>query len=202
MTNETEKDIRISPKYKVSHWKNLDFSNNDPRVWEKAVKIFDDRINGRFLSPVKKIEDDSFSGFVVIAIDCLLIETLYQFYNGIDETDRDHARAFWFFLRNSPHFTPPFSRQKAEMFYSHFRCGILHQAQTKKLSEVRIDREKMVEWADVKKPFQGLIIDRKKFHKALCDEIDDYKKKLLNPQTDEDFVLRTKFRDKMSFIAK
>ncbi len=202
MTTKIEKDIRISPRYRVSHWKNLDFSNNDSHVWEEAVKIFFDRIDGRFLTPVKKIESSSFSGFVVLAIDCLLIETLYQFYNGLDETGKNHQRVFWFFFRNSSRFKPPFTRTKAELFYSHFRCGILHQAQTKMLSEVRIKQEEMIKWVDEKKTYQGLIVDRKKFHKALCDEIDDYKQRLLNPQTEKDFDLRVKFRDKMAFIAK
>ena len=168
MGTKVEKNIRISPKYKSSHWKELDLSSGDNLVWAKAVDIFYDRINGRFLAPVRSIEKHSdknirlFSGFVILAIDCLLIETLYQFYNGVDETDRDHQRAFWHFFRDSPHFNPSFTRKISDMFYTHFRCGILHQAQTKMSSQVRVDQDQMVQLVNSGDPKQGLIIDRKK----------------------------------------
>ena len=88
------------------------------------------------------------------------------------------------------------------MFYTHFRCGILHQAQTKMSSQVRVDQDQMVQLVNSGDPKQGLIIDRKKIHQALCNEIDDYKIRLKTPQMPKDQDLRNKFVNKMSFIAK
>jgi len=172
------------------------------------VDIFYDRINGRFLAPVEAIEKASdpkirwFSGFTIIAIDCLIIETLYQFYNGVDETNIEHKKAFWCFFKQSSHFRTDFpSQEVAYKFYSHFRCGILHQAQTKMKSKIRINQDKMAQLSDPEDINQGLIIDRKKFHQALCDEIKDYVRKLKKPKSPEDYTLRKHFRQKMSFIV-
>ncbi len=56
-------DISISPKYRKSHWREA-LAKND---WERMVEIFKDRIEGRFLKPVRLIAKDrdigEFSGF-------------------------------------------------------------------------------------------------------------------------------------------
>lgn len=195
-------NISISPRYRVSDWKKAKAS--DPLDWDLATKIFYDRINSRFLKPVELISSDrqisEFCGFSILAIDCVLIETLYQFYTGQDETTGYHAMAFWKFFRQSKHFKPPFTRKQAFTFYSHFRCGILHQAQTKKLSIVRIDRQKMVEPVNQNNISEGLIIDRKKFHAGIVSEIDDYIHKLKSnlPEHNE---LRNNFILKMGYIC-
>ena len=205
--NATDKNFRISPKHRADDWRKLDLSQPDSSDWSKAIDIFSDRIYGRFLAPVEAIEKHSddkirrFSGFSILAIDCLIIETLYQFYNGVDETNIKHQDAFWRFFRTSTYFKPHFTRKIAYKFYTHFRCGILHQAQTKMASKVKFGQAKMVQLVDPNDLNQGLIIDRKRFHKALCDEIDTYKNRLLNPQSQQDYLLREKFKDKMSFIV-
>jgi hypothetical protein len=45
------------------------------------------------------------SGFAVVALDCLLIETLDQFYNGNHETAKGKRRSKLFFWRkfDDPH---------------------------------------------------------------------------------------------------
>ena len=133
----------ISPKFTRNDWKKLDLSAHSVD-WNTAVEIFLDRVNGRFLAAVDAIRKHTdlqiaeFAGFVTIAIDCLLIETLVQFRTGEDETKGRHADAFWSFFKKSDFFKHDFdSRQKSDIFYGHFRCGILHQAQTKKSSLVR-----------------------------------------------------------------
>ena len=103
-----EDSYLISPKFKASCWKILDLSEPDSPDWKRAVKIFYDRLNGRFLAPIKSIEEHAdprvkwFNGFSIIALDCLVIETLYQFYYGVDETDIGHNSAFWRFLSQVP----------------------------------------------------------------------------------------------------
>lgn len=136
-------NLSISPKYRVNDWINARDNTN----WNKMVDIFFDRIESRYLKPIRLIAKDNelgeFSGFSILAIDCLIIETLSQFYNGHDETTGEHRQAFWKFFKQSDHFKNHFSRKKAFTFYSHYRCGILHQAQTKSKSVVRIDQKEM-----------------------------------------------------------
>jgi hypothetical protein len=206
-TRPLDENFWISPYYSAEEWRLLNLNSADSPDWIKAVDIFRDRIYGRFLSPIEAIENNPdinikwFCGFVILAIDCLIIETLYQFYNGVDETDIDHQKAFWHFFRESAYFRPHFTRRIAYKFYSHFRCGILHQAQTKMSSRVRFGEEKMVQLIDPNDLSQGLIIDREKFHKAIRDEINDYICKLKYPKSPKDLLLRDKFKVKMAFIV-
>ena len=116
----------ISPNFTANDWKVLDLSRSNNLDWQQAVDIFYDRINGRFSAPINEIANhpdcqiQEFSGFSIIAIDCLLIETLHQFYKGVNETQSPHREAFWDFFRNSIHFMNDFdTRQKAFIFYSH-----------------------------------------------------------------------------------
>ena len=195
-------DISISPQYRVSDWIRAKKSN--PMDWNLATEIFRDRINSRFLKPIELISSDpiisEFCGFSILAIDCLLIETLYQFYTGQDETTGYHAMAFWKFFK-SKHFNTHFSRKQAFTFYSHFRCGILHQAQTKKLSIVRICRPDMVESVDPKNIKEGLIVDREQFHNGIVSEINDYIEKLkITKKENED--LQENFIAKMDYICR
>lgn len=208
LESPSDENIYISPRYRKDDWRNLDLAKPDSRDWIFAVNIFLDRIRGRFLIPIEKIVNSSdwevseFSGFIVIAIDCLLIETLNQFYRGENETTGKHSNAFWEFFHRSKFFQKEIKTEpEAEIFYRHFRCGILHQAQTKRLSRIRIDMPAMVQESKKGDLSAGFTIDRNKFHQALLDEIDDYEKRLKSPTDPSDYDLRINFLRKMSFIV-
>ena len=192
-------DISISPKYRTSHWQKAHAGSD----WDSMVEMFEDRIEGRFLKPIRLIANDpdigEFSGFSILALDCLIIETLNQFYSGLNETEGAHDKAFWNFFKNSEFFKGHFSRKKAFTFYGHYRCGILHQAQTKKKSVVRIDQRTMIQSVedDISK---GLIVDRSIFHKALEQEISSYMEKLIKGG-EENSKLRANFIEKMNIIC-
>ncbi len=192
-------DIKISPRFRKSHWQ----SACDEGDWEKMVKIFKDRIEGRFLKPIRLIAKDrdigEFSGFSILALDCLIIETLNQFYQGIDKTKRPHKNAFWNFFNNSEFFKDDFNEDKAFAFYDHVRCGILHQAQTKQKSVVRIDQKAMIQSVENDISI-GLIVDRAKFHEALEKEISSYMVKLKNDGV-ENSNLRGNFIKKMNLVC-
>ena len=208
LNSPSDENIYISPHYRKDDWKSLDLTKMESHDWKKGVDIFLDRINGRFSVPIDRVvhypdwEVSEFSGFIVIAIDCLLIETLNQFYRGDNETIRDHSDAFWEFFSRSKFFQKEFNtKSKAKIFYQHFRCGILHQAQTKKLSRIRINMPQMVLESKKGDLSAGLIIDRNLFHQALLAEIDDYAKRLKSPSNKIDYELRNKFLKKMSYIV-
>lgn len=194
-------DIAISPKYRKHHWQEA-LSAED---WEMMVAIFHDRIEGRFLKPIRLIEKDAeiaeFSGFSILALDCLIIETLRQFYEGINETKRyKNEEAFCNFFIDSKYFRDHFDTYSASTFYKHYRCGLLHQAQTKGKSIIRIDQDTMVKAINKSEKLIGLIINRLLFHKALEDEINDYLSKLISGG-DENSTLRKNFIKKMNFIC-
>ena len=77
------KGIKISPIYYQKDWTDLNLNANDKPNWDKAIEIFIDRIDGRYFKQIEILEkNNSHSGFVIMSICCLLIETLEQFWKG------------------------------------------------------------------------------------------------------------------------
>ncbi|NQZ03500.1 hypothetical protein [Idiomarina sp.] len=189
----------VSPNYRVRDWHEARGGDD----WATMVAIFKDRINGRFLGPIQLIEEDSkigrFAGFSIMALDCLLVETLNQFYQGLDETPKDNRKQFWHFFRGSEHFRQSFTRKVSDIFYSHVRCGLLHQAQTKKGTLIRTDRDRMIDSAPGGGN-EGIIVDRVRFHGALKQEISDYTRRLEGCEEDGP-NLRKNFVMKMQYIC-
>jgi len=202
-------DPKISPNFRASAYLDLNLKIDKNENWNIATKIFHDRIDGRYVAPIDAIvnhasyEIREFSGFAILAIDCLIIETLNQFYKGIDETTGKNWKAFRDFFCKSKYFKKEFPTSKiCEIFYSHFRCGLLHQAQTKKQSKIRYGENSLVQLVDPADINKGLIVDRKLFHNAIKLEIKDYIEVLENPVTGRDMTLRGHFIKKMGFITE
>jgi len=195
-SSENAENFSISPNYKVNNWKEAE-KNAD---WAMMIKIFKNRLEGRFLEPIRLIAADQkigkFSGFSILALDCLIIETLVQFDAGKDDTKGEGETSFVSFLTTKDNFKDFFNKEKAKIFYYHFRNGLLHQAQTKKKSLIKIGQESMVSKVSTNL-HEGLIVDREKFHEAIEKEIKRYMDLLTNGDTD----LRNNFVKKMNFIC-
>ena len=189
--------LRISPRFTVDEWKDLHFLTEEQ--WQKAIDVFEDRIRGRFLKFIKLIERYTYSGFAVLALDCLLIETLQQFRKGVFETPPRESKEYFVEFLTETSFADFFDSALAEMFYDQIRCGILHQAEIKSSSRVLIRHQALlVSFTDDK---EGLVINRKLFHRQLVKEFENYVAQLRKkdpPNKD----LRQKFKNKMDYICR
>lgn len=58
LTNSSSSGPWISPNCKVSNWLGLKLDTCSSKEWSNAVKIFEDRIKGRFLNPIEALEND------------------------------------------------------------------------------------------------------------------------------------------------
>lgn len=177
--------FKISEKYNNTDWTGLTLVDGNSTKWAEGISIIKDRFDSRFFNHINNIRPDEFSGFVIMAIDCLLIETLMQFYLGADNTEVHYKGKQWMaftdFFKNSSHFSTAFkTNQICHTFYQHFRCGLLHQAQTKKKSLIKVCEPELLSFAAPTNINAGLIIDREKFHDNLVSEFNDYLKKLTN----------------------
>lgn len=187
--------MRISPRYTVEDWKALDFSTEEG--WQKAIEIFEDRIRGRFLKLISHIERCTYAGFAVLALDCLLIETLQQFRKGVPRTPSQQYDAFFVCFLTKTSFGSYFDEEMAKMFYKQIRCGILHQAEVEGNSRVLIREDiPLVKYTDDRK---GLIINRKLFHQQLMREFEAYIARLREKSNQE---LRNRFKTKMDYICR
>lgn len=182
-----------------------DSKNWDERDWKIAIDIFEDRIYGRFLNIIETIDKKLFSGFSVMALDCLLCETLQQFREGREKSERFGKTFINFLTTNS--FVEYFgadndkSTSLAGVFYDQIRCGILHQAEAKKTSLIKIGAEyPLVGWIDDE--HTGLIVNRKKFHQQLVREFQNYLVSLRKQPIVPTSRPWDNFKKKMDFVCR
>lgn len=202
--------MKISPNYYDTDWSTLNLTKSYSTDWEKGATIVRDRIYGRYLAQIETLEnhlDDEiweYSGFLIIAIDCMVIETLNQFHLGIEDTNQVYSRrnreSFRDFFNRSQFFNAHFDDDKSFIFYDHIRNGLLHQAQTKKKTLINFRESEMVKRVNPRNTDEGIILNRRLFHEALVNEFNSYIEKLRTDEITHD-ALREKCIDKMSTIC-
>jgi hypothetical protein len=199
---DEEKYMEIAPGFTCKDWKALDLSEPNNCDWEKAISVLRSRITERYIDPVDilidheepKLYSERRFGFTILAIDCLLIETLQAFKDGNEETEWKKGKsAFVNYLTQSSNLGKHFDKTLAEEFYNSYRNGILHQAQIKNNHLV---------WSvgtvvDVLKG--DMIINRTEFHKCLKKDFKEYLDKLKDVNNGE---LRSNFKSKMDKLCK
>jgi hypothetical protein len=218
---------------------NRDGTNSDDQeAWRCAIEVFERRIRERFLSCIEALEtadsrldislpDEApadcstlphkneavVPGFAIMALCCLLGETLQSFRSRAEIAPRPETRcsypdgpciktpqtttadAFKAFLRR-PAFGDAFAdEQIASSFVSGVRNGILHEAETRNWVIWRSEPEKQI----VAKRGDGYVLNRSTFYRALKDDFAQYLEELRNSDNGE---LRSRFRKKMNDIAK
>ncbi|MBI1956558.1 MAG: hypothetical protein HYS38_09210 [Acidobacteria bacterium] len=179
--------FQIAPNFYDDDWDKLKLklpNNGDwhraPTEWREAIRVFKQRIKTRFLEPAAALERGGYAGFAILALDCLLIETIGAFKNGKNARNTGESKkVFVNFLTGSPSFSAVFNAARAEDFFTYVRNGLLHDGETRKgwLVKKRGVHYPMVD-------FQSggfVIVDREKFHKALVNEFDSYTRSLEDP---------------------
>ncbi|HZQ20476.1 MAG TPA: hypothetical protein VFA90_17415 [Terriglobales bacterium] len=177
----------------MEDWKSLTFRTEDE--WQKAIDIFLDRIETRYLIHIDRIIKHRTSGFAVLALDCTLIETLEQFRQGKEKTPRTKIGEYFVAFLTSTSFKKHFDKDKAKMFYKQIRCGLLHQTEAK---NSRVKRTSTLPMIAYTKGNKGLIVNSKPFHQELKTVIRQYADELRNPKSKK---AREAFRAKMNFIC-
>ena len=193
--------MEIAKGIQSQDYLNLDLSDKSSSNWDTAFRYMRQRITERFIEPADKlieIEKDLLPGnrkygFAVMAIDCLLSETIQAFYEGITDSTGHSKRLFKTFLKDRANFKNYFADDKqASDFYTNFRCGILHQAQTSADTKI---------WAVgdlIMRTGRFVIVNRDLYHEKIKEELNIYLTKL---QEKNDTTLMDNFKTKMDFIA-
>lgn len=121
--------------------KEVRYSQIDWSSLQSIILAYRQRIYDWYLDPARELAKNVHFAFSVMALNCLLIDTLSQFVSG---TDSSTARAFKQFIheklpdRYSSRLETPITHDDgkkkttlmdiADVIYHGFRCGILHQA--------------------------------------------------------------------------
>lgn len=89
------------------------------------VELISHRFENRYLKHIKPSD----SGFLIMAVSCLVIEALQSFREGKPDTNGISRKMFQNFFKDHKANFPGFYDISNE-FYYHVRCGILHQSET------------------------------------------------------------------------
>jgi hypothetical protein len=178
----------ISPRYSETQWAAA-FSGGED--WGRAINIVEDRIRGRWLDAADKLVGEKHSGFAVLALDCIVLESLWGFMNG-RAVPHGSERQVYRDMLTSPRFG--WNATVSENFRVCVRNGMTHDAETRRgwligktaPSSVMPQREKS----------GGFKLNRTKFHNALTATFDDWIAELRAG----DVGLREKMRNRMNQI--
>nr|WP_318000329.1 hypothetical protein [uncultured Faecalibacillus sp.] len=194
--------IYISQKYRKTDYKNLNLElNSDEEKWETAINIFEDRIYGRYFKSIDILlnnNDLDTTGFAIMAINCLLVETLYQFKEGLKKTEGNNRTAYTNFLNEIMPIIFE-DTNKSKMFYKDIRCGILHSAQTTNGSQLTYNKNYVVELFDNNKKIRVDIIN---FSKEIRNYYEYYVRQLKNPEETNSAYNRESMNTRLNFIKK
>jgi hypothetical protein len=97
-------------------------AQEDKRSISKFIR---ERFCERYIKPFDQNENKN--GFIMMASACLMIEALESFWQGWPKSPKSALAFCQFFDRNDR-----FSSLKgfSQEFYTHIRCGIMHQGET------------------------------------------------------------------------
>ncbi|MGI0133792.1 MAG: hypothetical protein ACREBW_02385 [Candidatus Micrarchaeaceae archaeon] len=120
---DSHQTTKLSKSCTVSRYLSLQEARDRDAIACFVIERFEER----YLVP---IEADSAKkhGFTIMAVSCLMIESLESFRRGWKDTSNRSKLAFCSFFSHWDQFADfrPVSRE----FYKHVRCGILHHAET------------------------------------------------------------------------
>lgn len=224
--------------FSVQNWTSLSLRLNqgDDDAWDSAVSVFERRMTERYFSCIEALEradtkpdvaktdtaqsggaPDSRSneerhecvpGFAIVALCCLLIESIQEFreepthvqiprerctfpegrciYPGSGTTGR--------FLCH-PAFNGAFNKDLAKEFCRGIRNGIMHQAETRGWVIWRNEPEGKI----LAPEEDGFALNRTLFRGAVRAVFDDYIRQLRNP---ENLELRDRFKERMNRLCE
>lgn len=198
-------NFEIAPGVRVKDWSGLilDDVKFDTPDWQKAFAIFDARYRSRFIEPAQLLidsEDDKSrgtSGFAVLAIDFMLIETIQGFKSGYTNHTGKSKDLFKAFLSEWPAFIAcvPHNKSNNDLavnVYEQGRCALHHTGSTDRLVVGR-KGELFVFHQDGR-----IEINRSGLHSELTKEFNSYLEDLKSAPNGK---LRKNFKVKMTHIC-
>ncbi|MFT3736994.1 MAG: hypothetical protein QM776_18610 [Rhodocyclaceae bacterium] len=119
MSDSTKLSLSIT----VAQYKQLEASNDRQAIGQFFVERFDER----YFLPIEN--SSSKHGFTVLAVACLVIESLESFYQGRSDTKSASTQMFRDFLARDTALNV--LGGGSDWFYKDIRCGILHQSESR-----------------------------------------------------------------------
>lgn len=184
--------------------------NPSPKRWEFAFeKYYMVRIESRYLSPMRAIAKDvrfDGAGFAITTLFCSLVEFLESCecggnfvakgpWGAHEYGTRQAGGYFKAFFRNRAPFDRLMPAALVESFYSDVRCGLVHEARTKRGGWTISAR---AAGQLVGNSQTGPVLFRNRLLPSLETYFADYRRRLLAPQS---HAVREAFLRKFDFVS-
>lgn len=153
-------DTELSRGFTVARYKKA--ISQIPPDRDAIATMICNRFTERYIAPVSI---QGTHGFTIMAVSCLMIEALETFRQGWKNSERQSKAAFCYFFDASEPFKD--FRGYVQIFYTHIRCGILHQAETTGGWRIRRDKSPLID-------VNNLTINAELFLNVLKLVLDDY----------------------------
>lgn len=115
------RDTQLSARYSVSSYLELKAAGDSAGI----ANMLKSRLSERYWRPIRPSAQ---SGFLELAISCLLVEFFWSLKKGWKDSNKESRKSFQQFFESSTRFSV--LQKHADSFYTHVRCGLLHQAET------------------------------------------------------------------------
>ncbi len=159
-------------------------NTKDDNSKKELIQLLNHRFSQRYLIPLNDITIGLKSGFLIIAISCLMIEALESFFQGLPNTCRKSKEIFKNYFSREARLFPGLAEVSAE-FYINIRCAILHQAETD--GGWRISRSnKDILWNPESK-----IVNANRFLNAVSKSLSNYLTHLKEDDWDSEIWMNT-----------
>jgi hypothetical protein len=152
--------------------------------WKRVLDAFHRRISERFLKPIDELLNQDKhpsmrAGFAILALDCLLIDTIQSFREGRIKTgESSTAKSFRTFLKASS-FSDFKSKDRGD-FVDDVRNGLFHNGETRGNWKIQRGNGKLL-----LKENGSRIIDRTMFHDKIIVEFNQLCQDLEVPGSDQ-----------------
>jgi hypothetical protein len=159
--------------------------------WSRKPDFLRRRLQERYIDPIERLLPEHKNGFNIMAISCLMIETLESFYQGLGNTNRKSHDCFKQFFARQQRFKAIQDAGLATRFFYEVRCGILHLGETTGGWTIRRDGA-MFDPASLR-------LNATAFHRQIALALNDYCAELANPPAGGP-PLRDRFEAKMAVV--
>jgi hypothetical protein len=182
--------MKLSPQYTEEQW-NTSFDGRED--WVTAIHIVEDRIKGRWLDAADQLLGKPHTGFAILALDCIVLESLWGFMNG-KAVPRGGEKQVYQDILGGRRFG--WTAEQSESFRTSVRNGIMHDAETR--SRWLVAKTVPPDVICRRNQAGDYKLNRTKFHIASSAAVKDWVAELRSG----DPALRGKMRNRMNQIIK
>jgi hypothetical protein len=148
--------------------------------WRKAIEVIRTRLYGRYVQPLDALRRAAYAGFLVVAIDSLLVEAIERVRQGRRLEEGASSELVSTFLRERSTFGGVFRQEVHRRpfrtclciacdFYRGVRSAIAHEGETQNGWTIRVGRSELLHVQGDEK-----VLDRNRFHEAVVTEFYSY----------------------------